>query len=87
MLKYFVELFGTFVFLGVVFHVGQPVAIAVALLAVILLGSSVSGGHFNPAISFVAWTRGKLSGGNLVLYVLSQLIGGLLASLYANAAK
>lgn len=85
LLKYFVELVGTFIFLSVIFHVGKPIPIAAALLAVILFGGSVSGGHFNPAVSFTAWTRGTLKAGDLVLYVLAQLIGGLLASMYVNA--
>ena len=85
LLKYFVELAGTFLFLSVIFHVGKPIPIAAALLAAILFGSTVSGAHFNPAVSFIAWTRGTLKAGDLVLYVLAQLIGGVLASMYVYA--
>ena len=84
LLKYFVELVGTFLFLSVIFHVGKPIPIAAALLAAILFGGNVSN-HFNPAVSFTAWTRGTLKGGDLVLYVLAQLIGGVLASMYVNS--
>lgn len=86
MLKYFVELFGTFLFLSVIFSVGQPIPIAAALLAAILFGGKVSN-HFNPAVSFTAWTRGSLTGGDLILYILAQLIGGILASMYTNMTK
>ena len=87
MLNYFVELVGTFIFLSVIFHVGKPIPIAVALLAAILFGGSVSGGHFNPAVSITAWTRGALSTPDLLLYIIAQVLGGLLASTYTNLAS
>ena len=57
-LKYFVEFLGTFLFLSVILASGSPVLIALSLLAVILLGGSISGGHFNPAVSVMMWFNG-----------------------------
>jgi aquaporin TIP len=37
----------------------------------------VSGGHFNPAVSVAAWVTRRLGTGELVAYVLTQLLGGI----------
>ncbi len=79
MLKYFVEFLGTFLFLSVVLATGSPVLIAIALLAVILMGGAISGGHFNPAISVMMWANGTLSLPDMGLYAVAQIAGGLAA--------
>ena len=79
MLKYFVEFLGTFLFLSVVLATGSPVLIALAFLAVILIGGSISGGHFNPAISVMMWANGTLSLLDMGFYAVSQIAGGLAA--------
>ena len=79
MLKYFVEFLGTFLFLSVIIATGSPVLIALALLAVILMGSAISGGHFNPAVSVMMWANGSISMKDLVIYSASQVAGGLAA--------
>ena len=78
-LKYGVEFLGTFLFLSVIIATGSPVLIALSLLAVILLGGSISGGHFNPAVSLMMWANGKLSMMDLAAYVAAQMAGGLVA--------
>lgn len=85
MLKYLVEFLGTFLFLSVVVATGQPILIALALLAVILLGGSISGGHFNPAISLMYWAKGALTNADLAGYIISQGLGGLGALAVFNA--
>ena len=85
MLKYLVEFLGTFLFLAVVVATGQPVLIALALLAVILLGGSISGGHFNPAISLMFWAKGALTNADLARYIVAQSLGGLGALALFNA--
>ena len=77
MLSYVVEFLGTFLFLSVIIATGQPVLIALSLLLVILLGGSISGGHFNPAVSVMFWTKGALSNADLGGYVVAQILGGL----------
>jgi aquaporin Z len=78
-LKYGVEFLGTFLFLSVIISTGSPVLIALSLLAVILLGGSISGGHFNPAVSVMMWANGAISLQDLGIYAASQIAGGLAA--------
>ncbi len=79
MLKYFVEFLGTFLFLSVIISTGSPVLIALSLLAVILLGGAISGGHFNPAVSVMMWANGAISLKDMALYAAAQVAGGLAA--------
>ena len=78
--KYIVEAVGTCVFLSVIMHsmndstIGGH-GIAIALLAVIYLGGSISGGHFNPAVSVAMFLENKITSSLLIGYVCSQLIG------------
>lgn len=88
MLSYVVEFLGTFLFLSVIVATGQPMLIALALLLVILLGGSISGGHFNPAVSLMFWAKGALTGQDLLGYVVAQSLGGLGAlTVYKALAK
>lgn len=73
--KAFVELLGTLVFLGVILSQGQAIPIAVALAAVIFLGGGVSGGHFNPAVTFMQLIGGHVNLLTAVVYVVAQLLG------------
>ena len=79
MYNYVVEFLGTAFFLLVILLTGQAIPIALALAAVIMVGGKVSGGHFNPAVSVMMWRKGKLKMGDLVPYVLAQVLGGLVA--------
>ncbi len=85
MLKYFIEFIGTFIFLSVIMVAANsnikwaflPIGLALAL--VIYWGGSISGGHFNPAVSTMFFADGKLSLVELIAYVVVQIAGGLLA--------
>jgi aquaporin Z len=79
MFDFLVEFAGTFFFLSVILTVGQPIPIAIALLAAIYFGGHLSGGHFNPAISTMFLAKGTLSIEKYIGYVLAQVLGGLLA--------
>lgn len=74
-----VELIGTFIFLSVILSQGQAVPIGVALAAVIFFGGAVSGGHFNPAVSFMKFLDGGLDSTGVATYIVAQLIGAVLA--------
>jgi aquaporin Z len=82
--KYIIEAVGTFFFLSVIMHslndngVG-PQGVAIALLASIYFGASVSGAHFNPAVSFAMFLENKLTLGLMSAYILSQLVGAAAA--------
>lgn len=86
MQKYLLEALGTFVFLFLttyaflevphnVFFVALVFAGAYAVLQ--LLFGTVSGAHFNPAVSLGAWVARTLSTHDLVPYFLAQFLGGI----------
>ncbi|MDQ1730220.1 MAG: aquaporin [Pseudonocardiales bacterium] len=86
MRKYVTEFIGTFV---LVFTVGcavltksplAPLAIGASLMVGVYAGGHISGGHYNPAVSFAAFVRGRLSGRDLVPYWIAQLVGGAVAA-------
>ena len=95
MKKYFAELFGTFwlVFggcgsaifaagfpeLGIGF-VGVSLAFGLTVLTMAYAVGHISGGHFNPAVSFGLWAGGKFSAKELIPYIVSQLVGAILAA-------
>ena len=95
MKKLFAEFFGTFwlVFGGcgsAIFAAGYPdlgigfVGVALAFgLTVLTMAYAVghiSGGHFNPAVSFGLWAGGKFPAKDLVGYIVAQLVGGIAAA-------
>ncbi len=84
MLKYAVELVGTFFFLSVILNyanagVYNAFPIGVALMAAILFGGSISGGHFNPAVSVMMVANKSMPMMEALAYIVAQVLGGLLA--------
>lgn len=93
--KLFAEFFGTFwlVFggtgsavlaagfpeLGIGF-VGVAIAFGLTVLTMVYAVGSISGGHFNPAVSFGLWAGGRFSGKDLLPYIIVQVIGAIVAS-------
>jgi glycerol uptake facilitator-like aquaporin len=53
----------------------NTVATGAALVALILTFGSISGAHFNPAVTLAAAARGGLARGDVVPYVLVQIAG------------
>ena len=77
---YLAEYLGTFFFILVVFASGgNALAIGAALAAVIYLVSAHNGAHVNPAVSIVMHMNGTLTQGNLLYYIIAQLLGALSA--------
>ena len=87
--KYLVELIGTFF---LVFVIGAtaawgteatiaPIAIGFTLMVMVYAGGYISGGHYNPAVSFAAAIRGALEWKQFIPYAIFQIIGGVLAGL------
>jgi glycerol uptake facilitator-like aquaporin len=61
----------------------NAVATGTALLTLILSFGAISGAHFNPLVSLMAWRLGALSGGDAVAYIGVQMlaaIAGVLAT-------
>jgi aquaporin Z len=87
------EAVGTFLFLmvgiGAASMFGQfdganlvSVALAhgIALAVMVSAFGAISGGHFNPAVTWALWLTGKSDGRRSVAYILAQLIGAVAAA-------
>ena len=82
--KAFTELVGTFFFVTVIALSGRvgafaPLAIGLGLTAMVYMGGHVSGAHYNPAVSFGAFLRGKMPISEVLVYWAAQLVGAILA--------
>ncbi len=64
---------------------GGPLGIALAHGIGLALGitttMAVSGGHLNPAVTIGLWSVGRIDAKRAVLYVIAQLLGGVVAAL------
>jgi len=74
MLPLLFEFIGTLVFFYVILNVGEPVAIAAALLGAIFFGAAVSGAHYNPGVTFLMWLAGKIPLATAAQYIVVQLL-------------
>jgi len=90
MMKYLVELIGTFFLVATIgFTVlppgdagpMAPLAIGSALMVMIFAGGHVSGAHYNPAVTLAVFLRGKCAAADLVPYWVAQLVGAVAAAL------
>ena len=88
--KFIVEMVGTLTVGVFYFMIGdQQVGILLGLWVIILFGESISGSHFNPAITLVFMLRKnsshlgtrRLKG---IFYIVAQMAGGLLAGFFAK---
>lgn len=75
------EALGTFFLVLVFGFTGDSFAIGLTLMALVYIGYRVSGAHYNPAVSFAFFLKRRLSGADLIGYIISQLIGGFLAAI------
>lgn len=82
MITFVTELVGTFVFISVILMTGEAIPIGIALISAIYFGGSISGGHFNPAVSTAKLVNGDLTPKKWFIYVAAQIIGGLVALLF-----
>jgi aquaporin Z len=81
------EFVGTFVFLSVILTTGQAFPIGLALAVAIYFGGSISGGHFNPAVSTMMLAKGAISIEKWIAYVIAQVLGGLVALLWFKSTS
>jgi glycerol uptake facilitator-like aquaporin len=83
--RFVAELVGTFIFLGVIIHVVNKseenawIKVGLALSIAILLVGNVSGGHFNPAVSFMFLITNKINIAQFIVEFIAQIIGALCA--------
>jgi aquaporin Z len=85
--KLLTELAGSFVFMSVIALAGgplAPLAIGLALAAMVYMGGHVSGAHYNPAVSFGLFLRRVIDAPTMLAYWAAQLIAAILAFTFAN---
>jgi aquaporin Z len=87
MKKYITEFIGTFFLVLTVGLTGNPLAIGAALMVMIYAGGHISGAHYNPAVTLAVLIRGKISTGDALVYIGSQLAGGVAAALIVGIFK
>lgn len=89
--KAIAELLGTFMFTLTIplasLGIGtlSPLAVGFMLCAMVFTFAYISEAHFNPAISFAAYINGRMELPRFVVYIVAQLLGSFLASLYGSA--
>jgi aquaporin Z len=95
MRKYIAEFIGTFALVfcgtgaiiinqetgGIITHAGIAITFGLIVMAMIYTLGNISGCHINPAVTIAFCIAGKFPGSQIVSYCISQLAGGLLASL------
>lgn len=93
--KYIAELIGTFALVfcgtgaiiinnetnGVVTHVGVAITFGFIVMSMIYALGNISGAHLNPAVSIAFTLAGRFPLKELLPYIISQIVGALLASL------
>jgi glycerol uptake facilitator-like aquaporin len=63
---------------------GNTLATVAGLAVLIALFGPVSGAHFNPVISTIAWVRERTGAGLVVAYLLAQVMGCCIGTMLAN---
>ena len=76
--KLFIEFIGTLFLVYIILKTTNYLAIGSSLAIIILIGT-ISGAHFNPAVTLALASMGKLKKNNVIPYILSQLAGGFSA--------
>jgi aquaporin Z len=82
--KLVTEFVGAFIFMTVIALSGEagalaPLAIGSGLMVMVYMGGHISGGHYNPAVSFGIYLRRRIGVREMGLYWAAQLLGGILA--------
>jgi aquaporin Z len=65
--------------LGISF-VGVSLAFGLTVLTLAYALGHISGGHFNPAVSFGLWAGKRFPGSELLPYIIAQVLGAILAA-------
>jgi aquaporin Z len=64
-----------------------PLAIGAALMVMVYAGGHVSGAHYNPAVTLAVHLRGRCPLNDIPGYMLSQVVGAVLAALVVGILK
>ena len=82
MRRFLMELMGTFFLMLAITFTGNPFAIGLMFMALVFIGSYISGAHYNSAVSVSMFFRGRLSASDLLWYILAQVTGAVLAAFF-----
>jgi aquaporin Z len=88
MKKYTAEFIGTFF---LVLAIGMavvepgagilaPIVIGATLMVMVYAGGHVSGAHFNPAVTFGVWLRGRCPTADVPGYLIAHIVGAVVAA-------
>jgi len=94
MKKLFAEFLGTFILIfvgtgaivindvsgGAITHAGVALSFGLVVLAMIYTVGDISGAHLNPAVTLGFYAARRFSGGLVLPYITSQILGALAAS-------
>jgi aquaporin Z len=58
-------------------YAGVALAFGLTVLTGVYALGAISGGHFNPAVSFGLWAAGRFPAGELPAYIVAQVLGGI----------
>lgn len=82
--KNFIEFLGTFFLVLTVALSGNPFAIGAVLAVLVYMGGYISGANYNPAVTLGLLVTNNLKAKEAIQYMVSQMLGGILAVLIAN---
>ena len=63
---------------------GNTLATGAILVVLITILGPISGAHFNPAVSLVFALKRELSARDAILYIIAQIVGGILGTVIAH---
>lgn len=61
-------------------YAGVALAFGLTVLTMVYAVGHISGGHFNPAVSFGLFAGGRFDGKQLIPYIISQVLGAIAAA-------
>ena len=79
MIKLLAEFFGTLILLMAILKYGKALPIGLSLTVAILFFGHISGGHFNPAVSFMKLMSKEMSQMDFIQYVAAQGLAAMAA--------
>lgn len=86
-LIFITEFIGTFLFLSIILLNGNAFIIGISLAVLIWFGTLISGGHYNPVVTFINYMKKDIDLYKMFIYIFAQISGGLFALAFYNSVK